>query len=161
MIRGREREREKEERMASNFKNDRAWTPQDVKALDCAMMNQLEIGFTSIDRDEIPNPNKLPLDAKPTDFMGRKLELEKSIFINSSILTKEMVAKVENAKENDDKEVLNTVLKQHIDTICKETFLITMETTNHFQIGSLSLKIKSLKHYQPKRRTGGKSSEAN
>ena len=91
--------------MASNFKNDRAWTPQDVKALECAMMNQLEIGFTSIDRDEIPNPNKLPLDAKPTDFMGRKLELEKSIFINSSILVKEMVAKVENAKENDDKEV--------------------------------------------------------
>ena len=72
-----------------------------------------------------------------------------------------MVAKVENAKENDDKEVPLTVLKQHIDTICKETFLITMETTNHFQIGSLSLKIKSLKHYQPKRRTGGKSSEAN
>ena len=109
--------------MASNFKNDRAWTPQDVKALECAMLNKLEIGFTSIDRDEIPNPNKLPLDAKPTDFMGRKLELEKSIFINSSILTKEMVAKVENAKENDDKEVLNTVLKQHMDTICKETFL--------------------------------------
>ena len=109
--------------MASSNKNERAWTPQDVKALECAMLNKLEIGFTSIDRDEIPNPNKLPLDAKPTDFWGRKLELEKSIFINSSILTKEMVAKVENAKENDDKEVLNTVLKQHMDTICKETFL--------------------------------------
>ena len=109
--------------MAAKNNNERAWTPQDVKALECAMLNKLEIGFTSIDRDEIPNPNKLPLDAKPTDFMGRKLELEKSIFINSSILTKEMVAKVENAKENDDKEVLNTVLKQHMDTICKETFL--------------------------------------
>ena len=46
------------------------------------------------------------------------------------------------------------------DTIFKETFLITIETTNHFQIGSLSLKIKSSKHYQPTRRTGGKSSEA-
>ena len=43
--------------------------------------------------------------------------------MNSSILVKEMVAKVENAKENDDKEVLITVLKQHTDTICKETFL--------------------------------------
>ena len=35
-----------------------------------------------------------------------------------------MVTKVENAKENDDKEVLIAVLKQHIDTICKETFLV-------------------------------------
>ena len=101
-------------------RNEPAWTPQDVKALDCAMINKLEIGITSIDKDEIPNPNKLPLDAKPTDFWGRKLELEKSIFINSSILTKEMVAKVENAKENDDKEGLNTVLKQPMYTICKK-----------------------------------------
>ena len=147
--------------MASSNKNEHAWTPLDVKALEYAMINKLEIGITSIDQAQIPNPNKLPLEAKPTDFWGRKLELEKSIFINSSILVKEMVAKVENAKENDDKEVPLTVLKQHTDTICKETFLITMETTNHFQIGSLSLKIKSLKHYQPTRRTGGKSSEAN
>ena len=35
-----------------------------------------------------------------------------------------MVTKVEKAKENDDKEVLIAVLKQHIDTICKETFLV-------------------------------------
>ena len=96
--------------MASSNKNERAWTPQDVKALECAMINKLEIGITSIDQAEIPNPNKLPLEAKPTDFWGRKLELEKSIFINSSILVKEMVAKVENAKENDDKEVLFAVL---------------------------------------------------
>ena len=109
--------------MASSNKNERAWTPQDVKALECAMINKLEIGITSIDQAQIPNPNKLPLEAKPTDFWGRKLELEKSIFINSSILVKEMVAKVENAKENDDKEVLIAVLKQHTDTICKETFL--------------------------------------
>ena len=88
--------------MATKNSNERAWTPQDVKALECAMLNKLEIGFTSIDNDEIPNPNKLSLDAKPTDFWGRKLELEKSIFINSSILTKEMVSKVENAKENDE-----------------------------------------------------------
>ena len=97
---------------------------QDVKALEYAMINKLEIGITSIDQAEIPNPNKLPLEAKPTDFWGRKLELEKSVFINSSILVKEMVTKVENAKENDDKEVLIAVLKQHIDTICKETFLV-------------------------------------
>ena len=74
--------------MATSNSNERAWTPQDVKALECAMLNKLEIGFTSIDNDEIPNPNKLSLDAKPTDFWGRKLELEKSVFINSSIMVK-------------------------------------------------------------------------
>ena len=54
--------------MATSNKNERAWTPQNVKALDCAMINELEIGITSIDQAEIPNPNKLPLEAKPTDF---------------------------------------------------------------------------------------------
>ena len=43
--------------MAAKNNNERAWTPQDVKALECAMLNKLEIGFTSIDNDEIPNPN--------------------------------------------------------------------------------------------------------
>ena len=107
-----------------NNKIERAWTPQDVKALDCAMINKLEIGITSINQDDIPNPNKLPLEAKPTDFWGRKLELKKSVFINSSILVKEIVTKIENAKENEDKEVLIVVLKQHVETICKETFLV-------------------------------------
>ena len=106
----REKESEEEEDMASSNKNERAWTPQDVKALDCAMINKLEIGITSIDQADIPNPNKLPLEAKPTDFRGRKLELEKSVFINSSILVKGIVTKVENAKENDHKEVLIAVL---------------------------------------------------
>ena len=49
--------------------------------------------------------------------------MEKSIFKISSILAKEITPEVENAKENDDKEVLVTVLKQHVDKICKETFL--------------------------------------
>ena len=49
--------------------------------------------------------------------------MEKSIFKNSSILAKKIITKVENAKENDDKEVLVTALKQHVEKICKETFL--------------------------------------
>ena len=57
--------------MATSNKNERAWTPQDVKALECAMINKLEIGITSIDQAQIPKPNKLPLEAKPTDFWGR------------------------------------------------------------------------------------------
>ena len=79
--------------MATSNKNERAWTPQEVKALDCAMINELEIGITSIDQAEIPNPNKLPLEALPTDFWGRKLESEKSILTNSSILTKKRLPK--------------------------------------------------------------------
>ena len=84
MIREKESEKEEErvKAMASSNKNECAWTPQDVKALECAMINKLEIGITSIDQAEIPNPNKLPLEAKPTDFWRRKLELEKSVFIN-------------------------------------------------------------------------------
>ena len=79
--------------MATSNKNERAWTPQEVKALDCAMINELEIGITSMDQAEIPNPNKLPLEALLTDFWGRKLESEKSILTNSSILTKKRLPK--------------------------------------------------------------------
>ena len=79
--------------MASSNKNERAWTPQDVKALECAMINKLEIGIASIDQAEIPNPNKLPLEAKPTNFWGQRLELEKSIFKNSSIQSKKSSTK--------------------------------------------------------------------
>ena len=52
--------KEKED-MASSKKNERAWTPQDVKALDCAMINKLGTDINSIDQADIPNPNKLPL----------------------------------------------------------------------------------------------------
>ena len=65
--------------MASSNKNERAWTPQDVTELDCAMIDKLGTDINSIDQADILNPNKLPLEAKPTDFWGRTLELEKSI----------------------------------------------------------------------------------
>ena len=49
--------------MATSNKNERAWTPKEVKALDCAMINESEIGITYMDQAEIPNSNKLPLEA--------------------------------------------------------------------------------------------------
>ena len=49
--------------------------------------------------------------------------MKKSIFKNSSIQVKEIVNKIENAKDDDVKEVLVTVLKQHTERIIKETFL--------------------------------------
>ena len=82
-----------------NSKIELAWTPQDVKALDCAMISKLGFDINSIDAADVQNPNKLPLEAKPTIFWGQSLELEKSIFKNSSILVKEIMTKVENAKK--------------------------------------------------------------
>ena len=52
--------------------------------------------------------------------------MEKSIFKISSILAKEITPEVENAKENDDKEVLVTVLKQHVDRYVKKPSWTTM-----------------------------------
>ena len=94
-----------------------------MKAQECAMIGKLGSDINSIDASDIKNSNKVPLEAKPTQFWGRRLELEKSVFKNSSFLVNEIVTKVENATENDDKEVLFAVLKQHVEKICKETFL--------------------------------------
>ena len=82
--------------MAASNKNGRAWTPQDVKALECAMISKLGTDINSIDQADIRNPNKLPLKAKPTNFWCRRLKLEKSNFKNSSILAKDIVNKIEN-----------------------------------------------------------------
>ena len=109
--------------MAAINKIERAYTPQDVKAQECAMIGKLGSDINSIDASDIKKPNKLPLETKPTQFWGRILEVEKSVFKNSSILVNKIETKVENAKENNDKEVLVTVLKQHAERICKETFL--------------------------------------
>ena len=90
--------------MATSYKIERAWTPKDVKAFDCAMISKLGSDINSIDEGDIRNPNKLPLEANPTSFLGCRLKLEKSIFKNSSILVKEFVNKIENAKESNHKE---------------------------------------------------------
>ena len=81
------------------------------------MISKLGSNINSLDASDIKNPNKLPLEAKPTQFWGRILEVEKSVFKNSIIRVNEIVTKVENAKENNDKEVLVTVLKQHAEKI--------------------------------------------
>ena len=142
--------------MAASNKNGRAWTPQDVKALECAMISKLGTDINSIDQADIQNPNKLPLEAKPTDFWGRRLNLEKSIFKNSNILVKEIVTKIQNAKENDDKEVKITVLKQHTEKICKETFLDN--NGDNPSLPEWMSKAKRLKPCQPTLRFGGKIS---
>ena len=47
-----------------------------VKAQECAMNNKLGTDINSIDEGDIKNPNKIPTEAKPTQFWGRRLELE-------------------------------------------------------------------------------------
>ena len=75
------------------------------------MIGKLGSDIHSIDTSDIKNSNKLHLEAKSTQFWGRRLELEKYIFKNSSILVNEIASKVESAKENNDKVVIITVLK--------------------------------------------------
>ena len=79
--------------------------------------------INSIDESDIKTPNKLPFEAKPTQFWGRRLELQKLIFKNLSVLFNETVTKVDAANENGGSEVLATALQQHTEKICKETFL--------------------------------------
>ena len=83
--------------MATGNKIELAYTSQDVKAQECAMINKLGTDINSFDEGDIKNPNKIPEESKPTQFWGRRLELEKSIFNISRILVNEIVVKVENA----------------------------------------------------------------
>ena len=78
----------------SNNKIERAYSSQDVKALECAMIGKLGSDINSIDASDIKNSNKLLLEAKPTQFWGRRLGLKKSVFKNSSILVNKIVTKV-------------------------------------------------------------------
>ena len=59
--------------MATSNKIERAWTSQDVRSLDCAMISKLGSDINSIDECDIQNPNKLPLEVKPTNFWGQRL----------------------------------------------------------------------------------------
>ena len=87
------------------------------------MINKLSTDINSNGEGDIKNPKKIPMEAKPTQFWGRRLELEKSNFKYWSVLINEIVTKFEYAKENGDAEVLVTTLKDHIEKFCKETFL--------------------------------------
>ena len=55
--------------------------------------------------------------------MPTKFPRKRSIFKISSVLVNEIVIKVEEATENGDSEVLVTIHKEHIEKVCKETFL--------------------------------------
>ena len=77
--------------MATSNKIERAYTSQDIKTQKYAMVNKMETDINSIDKGDIKNLNKIPTEAKPTLFWARRLELEKSILENSSILVNDIV----------------------------------------------------------------------
>jgi len=87
------------------------------------MINKLSTDINSNGEGDIKNPNKIPMEAKPTQFWGRRLELEKSNFKYWSVLINEIVTKFEYAKENGDAEVLVTTLREHTEKVCKEALL--------------------------------------
>ena len=102
-------------------KIERAYTPKDIKALDCALINGLETKITSVEKGEIYYPNKIPDDAKYSDYYGKRMELETLIIKSSKQLI--IVEKVENAKENDDQKMLDNIFWDHVEAISKATFL--------------------------------------
>ena len=104
-------------------KIEHAYTPSDVKALDCALVYSLETRLTSVEEGEIEYPNKIPEDAKYSDYYGKRMELETLIIKSSKQLANIIVEKVENAKENDDQKMLDNILCDHVEAICKATFL--------------------------------------
>ena len=87
------------------------------------MISKFGSVINSIYESDIKTPNKLPPEAKPTQFWSRTLELTKFIFNNSSALVDEILTKVKAVTQNGDSEVLITALKQHMEKIYKETFL--------------------------------------
>ena len=104
--------------MATSTKIECAYTFQDVKAQqEGAMISKLGTDINSINEGDIKNPNKIPTEAKPTQFWVRRLELEKSIFKNSSTIVNEIVDKAEKATEKCDTEVLVTTLEENIERV--------------------------------------------
>ena len=87
------------------------------------MISKAGSDIYSIDESDIKTPNKLLMEAKRTQFWGRRLELGKSIFKTSSILVNEIGTKVDAANENGDTEVLVSAFKQYTEKVCKENFL--------------------------------------
>ena len=104
-------------------KIERAYAPKDVKALDCALVYGLETVITSVEEGEIEYPNNIPDDAKYSNYYGKRMELETLIVKSSKQLANNIVEKVENTKENEDQENLDNILCDHVEAICKTTFL--------------------------------------
>ena len=57
--------------MAASNKIERAYTSQDVRAQEFAMLSKLGIDIKSIDEGDIKNPNKIPTEAKTNTVMGQ------------------------------------------------------------------------------------------
>ena len=91
-------------------KIERAYAPKDVKALDCALVYGLETVITSVAEGEIEYPNKIPDDAKYSNYYSKQL-------------ANNIVEKVECAKENEDQEMLDNILCDLVEAIFKTTFL--------------------------------------
>ena len=108
---------------------ERAYTPKDVKALDDALVNSLETIITNVEEGEIEYPNAIPDDARYSDYYGKRMELETIIIKSSKALANNIVEKVENAKENEDQGILDSILSDHVEAICQTTFLGNTEAT--------------------------------
>ena len=81
-------------------RNQRAYTPKDVKDLDNVLVNGVETLITNVEDGEIEYPTTIPEDAKYSDYYGKRMELETIIIKSSKALANNIVVKVENAKEN-------------------------------------------------------------
>ena len=108
---------------------ERGYTPQDVKALDNVLINGLETIITNVEEGEIEYPNAIPEDAKYSNYYGKRMELETVIIKSSKALVNNIVEKVENAKENEDHVTLDNILSDHVEGICKATFLSNTDQT--------------------------------
>ena len=104
-------------------RNQRAYTPKDVKDLDNVLVNGVETLITNVEDGEIEYPTTIPEDAKYSDYYGKRMELETIIIKSSKALANNIVVKVENAKENEDQGTLDNILHDHIEAVCQTTFL--------------------------------------
>ena len=108
---------------------ERGYTPQDVKALDNVLTDGLETILTNVEEGEIEYPNAIPEDAKYSNYYGKRMELETIIIKSSKVLANNIVEKVENAKENEDHATLDNILSDHVEGICKTTFLSNTDSS--------------------------------
>ena len=104
-------------------RNQRAYTPKDIKDLDNVLVNGVETLITNVEDGEIEYPTTIPEDAKYSDYYGKRMELETTIIKSSKALANNIVVKVENAKENEDQSTLDNILHDHIEAVCKTTYL--------------------------------------
>ena len=77
-------------------RNQRAYTPKDVKDLDNVLVNGVETLITNVEDGEIEYPTTIPEDAKYSDYYGKRMELETIIIKSSKALANNIVEKVEN-----------------------------------------------------------------